>query len=210
MISQLLSIIAAATAVTYHTNFGQTLLAQKDFSLADRYAVPSVNQVMADNILLTLSYMSGKKVTSQPNWNFVEKPFTYTFKLNPGQTFAFHDDVLPQFQGKIVKTTNSHFNAQEGFKYDGWLFGDGVCHLASFMNIVARNAGLNVLSPVPHDFAKIPDVPRQFGVSIYDAPGSSTGDQMQNLYVTNNKNKPIAFVFEYKNHDLKIEVKELN
>lgn len=210
MFSQILAVIAAAGSVTYNIAVGQSVLAVHTYSLRDRYENQSVNNVMVENILLTLAYMRGYVKTQKPNWNDVNKPSTYSFVLYPGQGFAFHDDTLPQYAGKIIKTTNAHFNAQEGFVSDGWLFGDGVCHFASFINVVARQAGLQVDAPVPHDFAMIPEVARKYGVSIYSSPVKSRESELQNLYVINNKQKPISFVFNYKDKELKISIDEFN
>ncbi|MBI4066817.1 VanW family protein [Candidatus Gottesmanbacteria bacterium] len=166
---------------------------------------------MKNNILLNLAYLSDK-VTSKKdlNWEEVIKPFQYEFKLDPGKTFSFHDDVLTKYKNSLVKTTNAHFNAGEGFKTDGYLFGDGVCHLASLINWVAKDAGLEVEAPTSHDFANIPDVPREYGVSIYSNPYSAGSNTRQNLYITNNKGKSITFKFAYQNNKVKVSVVELN
>lgn len=207
LISLVLSLISGFT----NTQKIQTHnLASHAFSLDDRYHVASVNTVFKDNILLAIDYATGKKINpSNVDWQNVEKPFSYQLVLKPGQTFAFHDDVLPQYDGKVAKTTNAHFDSTEGFKSDGYLVGDGVCHLASFMYWVAKDAGLNTLAPTRHDFANIPDVPEKYGVSIYDNQTKSTTNEVQNLYITNNKNKDIAFNFNYNGKDLKITAVEL-
>lgn len=189
-------------AVDYH------LLSERSFSLENRYPDKWVSNVFKDNILLTTAYLRGYEKTTNVKWTEVTKPFKYEMVLKPGEVFAYHEDVLPQFEGKIAKTTNAHFNSYEGFKSDGWLVGDGVCHLASFINMVAKAAGLDVLSPTRHDFAVIPEVPADYGVSIYDNPGQSYSDKMQNLYITNNKNKEVAFVFDFDGKNLKLSVKE--
>lgn len=184
-------------------------LARHSFSMENRYAVPSVNTVFKDNILLTIDYMSGKVTnTKDISWPEVEKPFHYAFTLNPNQTFSFHDAVLPQYQGAITKTTNSHFSGSEGFENDGYLYGDGVCHLASLMNWIARDGGLDVVSPTAHDFAQIPEVPKAYGVAIYDDPGSIEASEQQNLYITNNQNHPVTFYFDYENNKLDIQLTE--
>jgi vancomycin resistance protein YoaR len=135
-------------------------------------------------------------------------PSTYEVVIKPGETFAFHDDVNPLYSGKLVATTNAHFNAVEGFKSDGYLVGDGVCHFASLINWAARDAGLTVIAPTNHDFANIPQVPKQYGTSIYYTPGEPSVNQMQNLYVVNNKKKPVRMVFNYKNNNLSVAVYE--
>lgn len=180
-------------------------LAVREFSLEKRYDDSFVNEVFKDNILLTVKYLAGENIDPKKmNWETIEKPFEYKLTLKPGETFAFHDDVLPEYDGKVVKTTNAHFNAQEGFRFSGLLFGDGVCHFASLLYWVAKDAGLETVAHVNHNFANIPEVPGEYGVSIYAYPGKQYGDQMQNLYITNNKNREIAFEFKYDGENLKI------
>lgn len=185
------------------------MLAQKEISLENRYAVKSVSDIFKDNILLNLSYMDGK-VTSGQNidWNKVKEPFKYELILRPNDVFAFHEDVLDQYKGKVIRTTNAHFNYQEGFKFSGLMFGDGVCHLASLMYMVSKEAGLDTLAPTSHDFAQIPDIPKEYGVSIYNLPGSKGSNAQQNLYITNNRQKPVTFKFDYKEDKLKLAVFE--
>ncbi len=175
-----------------------TTLALHQFSLDNRYDNSYVNDVFKKNILLTIRYATADKIN-------IEKPFITQLVLKPGDTFAFHDDVLPQYEGKVNKTTNAHFNAREGFISDGYLVGDGVCHLASLLYWVAKDAGLNVLAPTRHDFAPVPEVPREYGVSIYNYPKKSTANQLQNLYISNTKNKTVAFLFNYDGQMLTIK-----
>lgn len=175
--------------------------AERSFKLTDRYPVQSVSDVFRDNILLTLAYMNERVPDKgKVDWSAVEKPQSYSFTLKPGEVFAFHDSVLPQFTGKVTQTMNARFWWDEGFKSDGWLTGDGVCHLASFIYWVAKDAGLEVLAPTNHDFANIPEVPKQYGVAIY------SGNPEQNLYITNTFDKPIQFVFSYDGIALDVKV----
>ena len=186
------------------------IMAQHQFSLENRYDVPSVNKVFKDNILLTITYLEGNlKAGNSVNWDQVRSPLSYSFKLDPGQTFAFHDQVLPKYQGKIIKTTNAHFNSTEGFESDGYLIGDGVCHLASLMYWTAKDAGLQVEAPTNHDFMKINEVPKEDGVAIYTSPGV-TGSASQNLYITNNQNSPVRFDFDYDGQNLKITAEKIS
>ncbi len=166
------------------------LIAAHTMSLEDRQPDKYVNGVFKDNILLNLSYMGNE------------------FTLKPGEAFAFHGDVLPQYEGRIVKTSNAHFNSQEGFKSDGYLVGDGVCHLASLMNLVAIEAKLDTYAPARHDFAVIPDIPKEYGVSIYNYPGRKDDNARQNLYITNSHQKQVTFKFSYNNGDLSMSVFE--
>lgn len=185
-------------------------LSDKQYSLADRYADAFVNTVFDKNILLTLAYMRGAAQTGQPvDWGKVKENFTYTMMLQPGKTYAFHDEVLPQYKSILEQTSNAHFDTTQGFISDGWLVGDGVCHLASFMNVAAKAAGLSVSAPTPHDFAAIPDVSRADGVAIYYSQSDPTASALQNLYITNTFKEPVAFVFTYKNDILDIRVEKL-
>lgn len=185
----------------------EEVLAKHEMSLETRYAVPSVNEVFKDNILLTLAYMTGKvQAPSDISWDALQKDATYEITLKPGEVFAFHDDVLPAYKDAVVKTTNAHFDSSDGFKSDGYLYGDGVCHLASIINWTARDAGLAVESRVNHDFANIPEVPREYGTSIITTGSSSYKAQAQNLYVKNTFDKPVKMVFIYKDKVLKVEI----
>ena len=183
------------------------ILAAHAISLENRQPDRFVNGVFKDNILLNLSYMSGNvRSKSQINWEDVTKSQYTEFKLNPGEAFAFHDDLLPKYQGKVVKTSNAHFNFEEGFKSDGYLMGDGVCHFASLINWVAKDASLMVEAPTNHNFATINEVPAKYGVSIYNNPGQGVSDQRQNLYITNNYNKPVTFQFTYQANILSLAI----
>lgn len=185
-------------------------LAVHEFSLENRYNDVYVNGVFRDNILLAVNYLAGSKITPDNiDWKKINSQFKEKITLEPGQTFAFHDDVLPEYAGKVSKTTNAHFNSQEGFKSDGYLVGDGVCHLASIFYWVAKDAGLDTLAPTRHDFAPIPDVPREFGVSIYDNNLSkSSSNELQNLYIKNNKDKAVTFEFDYDGKTLTVRAQQ--
>jgi hypothetical protein len=189
----------------------ENVIAEKEFSLDNRYPVESVNKVFKDNILLNLAYMDGKVDSPKDiKWDEIQKPFSFEFELEPNKTFAFHEDVEQKYKDTLVKTTNAHFNAQEGFKTDGYLFGDGVCHFASLIYWVAKDANLLAEAPVNHDFAQIPDIPKEYGVSIYSKPYSKGSNAQQNLYITNNKGKPVSFKFEYQDNKVKVSVLEVN
>lgn len=184
------------------------IIASHEMSLEDRYPVKSVSDVFKDNILLNLAYLRGNISYKDIKWDKVKKPFKYEFKLGPNKTFAFHDDLLDEYKNKVEKTTNAHFNSQEGFKTDGYLFGDGVCHLASLIFWVAKDAGLDAKAPTNHDFMPIPEIDKQYGVSIYSNPYSKGSNAQQNLYITNNKDKEITFKFEYNGEKLKASIVE--
>ena len=184
-----------------------TVLATRQFSLEYRYPVASVSRIFKDNILLNLSYLNGQvKKATDIDWSKVTQSQSYQFSLKPGETFAFHDLVLPQFEGKIALTTNAHFNKQDGFKTDGYLYGDGVCHLASFLSWTAKDAGLAVVAPTNHNFAAIPEVPKSQGVSIYYDPNGKANSARQNLYITNNKTEVVTFTITYQDGNLEVKV----
>lgn len=188
-----------------------TNLAEHSMPLYNRQPNQYVNDVFKDNILLNLAYMEGRvKNKSDIKWEDIQKPANFAFTLKPGEVFAFHDDVSSRYKGRLSKTTNAHFNFQEGFRSDGYLTGDGVCHLASLIYWTAKNANLETEAPTNHDFAAIADVPKEFGVSIYNLPGNTYSNSRQNLYITNNRSKEVAFNFEYKNDLLKLTVSEAN
>jgi hypothetical protein len=178
-------------------------LASHEFSLENRWDNEFVNGVFKDNILLTLHYLDNPDLTKdQINWEEVGKPFHTDFTLESGQGFAFHDKTLPQYTDSVVKTTNAHFIGSEGFKNDGHLIGDGVCHLASLIYWVARDAGLETYNPSNHDFAKINDVPKEYGSGILSP------NPLGNLYVVNSRENPVTFSFDYDGEILTVSAVE--
>lgn len=188
-----------------------TILATREFSLDKRYAVPSVNEVMKKNILLNLAYMDGTvKDKAQINWDeLTNQPHTFEFTLEPGATFAYHEDILPQYKDSLALTTKSYFGPGQGYVSDGYLYGDGVCHIASLLNWAARDAGLEVYVPKDHrSVGPINEVPDDYGVSIYIDPTTGVGER-NNLYITNTREAAVTFIFTHDASDqLKIEVTE--
>lgn len=213
----MLSEIIQALALTSLLNLGKPnlpqpiLLAEHQISLDRRQADSFVNGVFKDNILLNLSLMRGSTKVGNVNWTEVNEPFHYDFVLEPKQTFAYHADVLDKYADRVAKTTNAHFNAIEGFKSDGYLMGDGVCHLASLLNWVAKDAQLEVEAPRNHNFAVIPEIPQEYGVAIYSDPTSKNTGALQNLYITNQFSQKITFKIDYQENSLKVSIfKDLN
>jgi hypothetical protein len=83
-----------------------TVLATRSLSLENRHAVPYVNEVFADNILLTLSYMSGRiSHPDQINWDIVRQPQEHEIVLKSGEVFAYHDGVMSQYSQDVVDHT---------------------------------------------------------------------------------------------------------
>lgn len=190
-----------------HQSTETVVLSERSFSLNKRYGNQYVSDIFAKNILLTLAYMRGTVKSKQDvNWNNVTKPFHYSFNITPGQIFAFHNELLPEYKNKVVRTTNANFSYGQGFLNDGWLTGDGVCHLASLIYWAAKDAGLATNNVIPHDFAVIPQVPRKYGVAIYDDGTADMTSELQNLYVDNNKKTPVTISFDYNGDLLKVSV----
>jgi len=125
------------------------------------------------------------------------------FKDNILLTLRYLEGSVTEADKISWEAVQRHFNYQDGFKSDGYLFGDGVCHLASLMYWVAKDAGLEAVSPVNHNFANVPEVPKEYGVSISFRPNKTYGSALQNLYITNNKKMPISFVLSLTEKILK-------
>ena len=207
MFNSLLGMVLLVSSLAKPIAIGNpsVVLASHSISLDNRYNNTFVNDVFRDNILLTLNYMAGTvKTKADISWENIDKPATFELRLEPGQRFAFHDQILPEYSKNVVSTTNAHFNYQDGFKSDGYLMGDGVCHLASIIYWVAKDAGLNTVSLVNHNFANIPEVPKEYGVSIYALPGAFENSARQNLYIENSLEKPVTIVFSYDRENLTI------
>lgn len=210
----MLTIISLLSVLNPHTREvspmpKEKLLSKHEISLNKRYNNTFVSDVFKDNMLLNIAYMADKVHSSADiKWDDIEKPFHYEVILNPNQTFAFHDDIRPELKNQVVKTTNAHFDSEEGFKSDGYLYGDGVCHLASLINWAAKDAALDVLAPTNHNFATIPEIPREFGTSIYNQKGASGLGKDQNLYITNKRDKPVVITFDHRKvpHDDRLAI----
>lgn len=185
-----------------------TLLAEHSISLDKRQPDAYVNGVFKDNILLNLAYLNGNvKSAKEINWDEIRRPQTFEFKLEPGQAFAYHDNVLPEFKDRVVRTTNAHFNGIDGFKSDGYLMGDGVCHLASLMYWVSKDANLDAKAPTNHNFMPINEISREYGVSIFNSGTyGNSSDSLQNLYITNNQDQSVTFKFDYDGENLKLSI----
>jgi len=165
----------------------QNILANRQLDLSNRDKNEFVSQVYKDNILLALDYLG------------------FGFTLKPGEVFAFHENVLPKYKSKAVKTMKSRFIASEGYRSSGWVFGDGVCHLASLLSWTAFDARLEVKSNVKHSFRSISGIPEKHQISIrYSQSGSNS--QNQNLYITNNLDFPVEFRFSVIGDKLKLKI----
>lgn len=186
-------------------------LAQETMNLFTRHKDQWVNGVFADNILLNLHYFKGdiesvKDGKGKIDWEKVREPFKFTLTLEPNQTFVYHQTLLAEFKNKNVLVGESRFLASEGYKSDGYLIGDGVCHLATLFNWAAQGAGLKVKSMVNHDFLPVPEIPREFGTSIFYTPDGSRNSANQNLYITNNFATPVTFNISVSGQMVKIQI----
>ncbi|MCJ7792598.1 MAG: VanW family protein [Candidatus Marinimicrobia bacterium] len=177
------------------------ILAEESLDLTSREPNPDANQGYTDNILLALHYLNGE-VMLPVDWEEVRKPFEVSFVLQPGEIFAFHENVLPEFAHPAV-TMNSEFLTTEGYKSVWGLGGNGVCHLASLMNWVANEAGLEVISKANHSFALIPGISQEYGTSIRSQSSS------QNLYIINSLDQPVSFWFKTDSQWLTLEISQL-
>lgn len=183
------------------------LLASSELDLGSRYSNSYISNVFKDNILLNLSYLAGRvQNADQVYWANIRKPFSHEFVLKPGEVFAYHDNVLPEYAQETVRTTNSTFGAADGYRSSGNLYGDGVCHFASLINWAASDAGLKVVAPVNHDFAAIPGIDRKYGTAIYYDPALPEVNQQQNLYIKNTYDTPVRIVFDYAEDTLTVSV----
>lgn len=201
------SILALSTASPSNLPQDKVELGSSSMSLDHRLEVKSANDIYKDNILLNLAYLSGEvKTKDDIDWEQIRKPFILQFSLELGQRFAYHDQVLNEYKNGIVLTTNSHFNAIEGYKTDGNLYGMGVCHLASLIHRAALSAGLESIAPTNHDFASINEIPKEYGVSIYSNPDSFAMSAKQNLYIRNNLDSKVDFSFDFDGVNLKVSV----
>ena len=179
------------------------VLAKKELDLTKRLPTEYGAGVFSDNILLSLHYLKGDisqiRQMGQINWDEARKPFTVEFILKPNEVFAFHDNVLKDFQNPKV-TMHSKFFMDEGYLALNGLGGNGVCHLASLINWVAQEAGLKVIVKVNHDFYPVPGVPRQYGTAIMST------DQNQNLYIKNDLHKPAKLIFTTDQKKVALEI----
>jgi hypothetical protein len=184
-------------------------VSSRSISLSERITGGGkASDTMADNIRLTVEYLDGRNFEGKKiDWKkLTSQEKKVSFELKPGEVFAFHEDALEKYEGKVVKTTGANFNASQGFLNDGFLMGDGVCHLASVINWAAQDAGLFTEVPKNHNFAQIPGVPARYGVSIYFTKGNKKANAFQNLYIQNNKPYKVKFLITVNGDNLEAKV----
>jgi len=180
-------------------NIKEKVLVEHSLDLTIRDEDVNASQGFADNILLALHYLKGDVENPKINWHLARQPFEVSFVLQPDEIFAFHANVLPEFTSTVA-TMNSEFFTYEGYRSVWGLGGNGVCHLASLMNWIATEAGLEVVTPNGHNFAPIPGVPREYGTSIRSQSPN------QNLYIENNLKYPMKFVFDADSEAVRLKI----
>ena len=183
-------------------------IASKSMSLNLRYGgVELPENVYKDNILLNLAYLSGSvKSKNDINWDALHQPSTMEFSLEPGQRFAYHELISPEYKDNVAVAGKTNFGAGDGYKFEGGLYGMGVCHLASLIHWAALDAGLESVAPSNHDFYPIPEIPKEFGVAIFNSPDAPTASEKQNLYIKNNTDSKVTFKFDFDGVNLKVSV----
>lgn len=165
------------------------ILASETLDLSNRYPVASVSEGFKENILIAVGYF------------YIDNPSGMILK--PGEIFAFHKKgLLPEFKDKITVSQDSDFTTNTGYKVVAGLGGNGVCHLASLMNLAASKSGLEVVSPTNHNFAKIPGIDAKFGTSI----STRNSPENQNLYIKNNFDFPVRLQFSLEGNQLGLAV----
>ena len=82
----------------------------------------------------------------------------------------------------------------------------GVCHLASLIHWAALDAGIESIAPSNHDFYPIPEIPKQYGVAIYNGPDAPVASAKQNLYIKNTLDSKVTFKFNFDGDNLKVSI----
>lgn len=201
------SILTLSTVSAPSVPQAQVELGSASMSLNNRYGYDAPENAYKDNILLNLAYLSGEVKSSQDiDWDKIRKPFILQFSLEPRQSFAYHDLIDPLYKDSVAVTAHTNFGPGDGYKYADGLYGMGVCHLASLINIAAKKAGVESIAPTNHDFYSIPEIPKEYGVAIYSSPNTYESSIRQNLYITNNLDSKVTFRFDFDGDNLKVSV----
>lgn len=194
----------------------QEVRAHETLDLKARHGNKNINAGYGDNIRLYLHYLKGDVANltlpgaltdagpTVIDWAKVREPLTLSFTLVPGEVFAFHPGLLPEFKDKRVYAVPTSLDQADGYRYIDGLWGNGVCHLASFFNWVGSEAGLKVTAKVNHNFAPIYGVPKIYGTAVYYATGQETSNAKQNLYLENTKPNPVTITISID--DKKVEM----
>lgn len=201
--------ISGSAQLQFTNKQAQIELASRSMSLNMRYGYELADNVYKDNILLNLAYLSGTvKSKNDINWDHLHKPFTMEFSLEPGQKFAYHDLILPEYKDNVAVAAHTYFSSGEGYKSDGNLYGMGVCHLASLIHWASLDAGLESIAPSNHNFYPIPEIPKEYGVAIFASPDAPAASVKQNLYIKNTLDTKVTFKFDFDGINLRVSVLE--
>jgi len=177
----------------------EEILAEHTLNLEERLPDSEFgNEVFKYNILLALKYIEG-----DPD---LGEPFITEVELQPGEVFAFQENLLPEFENKTVKTGWTKYIAQEGYKPLSGLYGNGVCHLASLINWTASDAGLKVTALANHNFWPVPGVPKEYGTSIRYLADNGWKTKNQNLYLENPFDYSVKLIFEASDEEVDLRV----
>lgn len=211
-------LIAITTAIITTINSiptGGVLAWEDSKTIVSEHSIDLENKMdraSADNILLALRYINGDtdvlEHKNKPDfWEKVRQENIFVVILQPGEVFAFHSEILPEFEGKIVimPAVETSFSSRDGYKLSGNLVGNGVCFLASLINQTASDAGLTVTALVNHNFFPVPDVPREYGTSIFYQKNAGFS-QKQNLYVENNQEDTVELVFRADENRITVSI----
>jgi len=177
----------------------EEILAEHTLNLEERLPDSEFgNEVFKYNILLALKYIEG-----DPD---LGEPFIAEVELQPGEIFAFQENLLPEFENKTVKTGWTKYIAQEGYKPLSGLYGNGVCHLASLINWTASDAGLKVTALANHNFWPVPGVPKEYGTSIRYLADGGWKTKNQNLYLENPFDYSVKLIFKASDEEVDLKV----
>ena len=190
-LSLLITPVSTEAGISGQLTSQEIVLASESLDLSNRYPVLSVSEGFKENILTAVSYFNQEASASGG------------LILQPGQVFAFHRNIAPEFRQFTIITQPSGFLAKDGYKVVAGLAGNGVCHLASSMNLAAQEAGLEVTAPANHNFAKIPGIDPKYGTSIKFLPNGGANTERQNLYIRNIFDFPVEFRFVLEGENLK-------
>lgn len=186
----------------------QEVRAHETLDLTQRHGNKTINAGYTDNIRLYLHYLKGDGPQLENNWTKIREPFSFNITLAPGQLLAFHPALLPEFRNKAVFFADTNLSASDGYRFIDGLWGNGVCHIASFINMAASRAGLKVTAKVNHNFAPIYGVPKQFGTAIYFDSEKNLNSQKQNLYLENTQLNPVTIMFSIGESNVEMVVVE--
>lgn len=181
----------------------QEVRAHETLDLTQRHGNKAINAGYGDNIRLYLHYLKRDvpgMLTNRTNsgggsvidWAKVRAPFGFSLAIAPGEVLAFHPGVLPEFSTRSLHVVQTSLDQTDGYRFIDGLWGNGICHLASFLNMAAARAGLKVTAKVNHNFAPIYGVPKNYGTAIYYETGQEVSNANQNLYLENQGLNPLT------------------